>query len=61
MFGKKLLIEKVDIEESFVVTKNYQVFAVPTLIVGDKRLTVSIQEEDIIDAILFAICASVRL
>ncbi len=55
------MIEKVDIEESFAVTKNYQVLAVPTLIVGDKRLTVSIQEEDIVDAILFAICASVRL
>ncbi len=61
MFGKKLFIEKIDIEKSAQLTKDYQITAVPTIIVADKRLTVSIQEEDIIDAILYGFIASVKI
>lgn len=62
MFGKKLKIEKIDIEKSFSLTREYSITSVPTLIVGnDKRLTVNIQEEDIVDAILYGFISSIKI
>ncbi len=67
MFGKKLHIEKIDIEErgNQKVTQEYQVTALPTLIIGIKtdykRLSVNIQEEEIIDAILYGFISSVKI
>jgi len=63
LFGKKLRIEKVsiDLEENRKVTQEYRITSVPTLIVADKRLSVNIQEEEIIDAILYAFISSVKI
>ncbi|MFX1419308.1 MAG: thioredoxin family protein [Promethearchaeota archaeon] len=63
LFGKKLLIEKVsiDLEENRQITQEYRITSVPTLIVADKRLSVNIQEEEIIDAILYAFISSVKI
>ncbi|MHA1149658.1 MAG: thioredoxin family protein [Promethearchaeota archaeon] len=61
MFGKKLFIQKIDIEESHNITKEYKITAVPTLIIADKRLSLHIQEEDIVDAILYGFISSIRL
>ncbi len=61
MFGKKLNIEKIDIEENHKMTQEYSVTSLPTLIIADKRLNVDIQEEEIIDAILFGFISSVKL
>ena len=61
MFGKRLFIEKIDIEKNSKLTKEYKITSVPTIIIGDKRLSISIQEEDIIDAILQGLISSVKL
>ncbi|UCC21281.1 MAG: thioredoxin family protein [Promethearchaeota archaeon] len=63
LFGKKLIIEKVsiDLEENRQITQEYRITSVPTLIVADKRLSVNIQEEEIIDAILYAFISSVKI
>ena len=63
MFGKKLKIEKIniDIADNREIIKEYKITSVPTLIIGGKRLTLNIQEEDIIDAILYAFIDSVKI
>jgi len=63
MFGKKLRIEKIsiDLEENRHLTQEYRITSVPTLIIAEKRLSVNIAEEDIIDAVLYAFISSVKL
>ncbi|MBY8985142.1 MAG: thioredoxin family protein [Candidatus Lokiarchaeota archaeon] len=63
MFGKKLRIEKIsiDLEENRHLTQEYRITSVPTLIIADKKLSVNIAEEEIIDAILYAFITSVKL
>jgi predicted DsbA family dithiol-disulfide isomerase len=63
LFGKKLRIEKVsiDLEDNRQFTQEYRITSVPTLIIADKMLSVNIQEEEIIDAILYAFISSVKL
>ena len=63
LFGKKLRIVKIsiDLEENRQFTLEHRVTSVPTLIVADKRLSVNIQEEEIIDAILYAFISSVKI
>ena len=61
MFGKKLHIERIDIEKNHKATQEYQVTSLPTIIIADKRLCVNIQEEEIIDAILYGFISSVKL
>ncbi|MFX1392382.1 MAG: thioredoxin family protein [Promethearchaeota archaeon] len=63
MFGKKLYIEKVDIEESAnrKIIQEHRITAIPTIVVADRKLTANIQEEDIIDAILYGFISSVKI
>ena len=61
MFGKKLYIEKIDVQKNFQLTNEYKVTSIPTIIIADKRLTMNIQEEDIIDAILYGFISSVKI
>jgi protein-disulfide isomerase len=61
MFGKKLYIEKIDVEKHYQLTKEYKVTSLPTIIVNERRLCVNIQEEDIIDAILYGFISSVKI
>ncbi|MCJ7649034.1 MAG: thioredoxin family protein [Candidatus Lokiarchaeota archaeon] len=61
MFGKKLLIEKIDVVKNYMLTQQYKITSIPTLIIADKKLSINIQEEDIIDAILFGFISSVRI
>ncbi len=63
MFGKKLRIDKIsiDLEENRHLTQEYRISSVPTLIIADKRLSVNIAEEEIIDAILYAFISSVKI
>ncbi|MFX1298807.1 MAG: thioredoxin family protein [Promethearchaeota archaeon] len=63
LFGKKLKIEKIliDLEENRKFTQEYRITSVPTLVIAEKRLAINIQEEDIIDAILYAFIASVKI
>ena len=49
MIGNRKLIEK------------YRITAVPTIVIADKKLSVNIQEEEIIDAILYAFISSVKI
>ena len=63
LLGKKLRIEKIsiDLEENRQFTLEHRVTSVPTLIIADKRLSVNIEEEEIIDAILYAFISSVKI
>ena len=61
MFVKKLLIEKIDVESSAALTKQHNITAVPALVIADRKLTLNIQEEDIIDAILYGFISSIRI
>lgn len=63
LFGKKLRIEKIsiDLEENRQLAQEYRITSVPTLIIADKRLSINIQEEEIIDAILYAFISSVKI
>jgi len=61
MFGKRLRITKIDIENNSKLTQEHKITSLPTLIIGEKRLSINIQEEDVIDAVLFTICTSIRL
>jgi thiol-disulfide isomerase/thioredoxin len=61
MFGKKLNIQRIDIEKNHKMTQEYKVTALPTIIIADKRLSVNIQEEEIVDAILYGFISSVKL
>ncbi|MFW9874645.1 MAG: thioredoxin family protein [Candidatus Thorarchaeota archaeon] len=63
LFGKKLKIEKIsiDLEENRPFTQEYRITSVPTLIIADKKLSVNIMEEEIIDAILYAFISSVKI
>lgn len=61
MFGKKLFIEKIDVSKNYMLTQQYKITSIPTLIIAEKRLSINIQEEDIIDAILFGFISSVKL
>ncbi|MFX1328763.1 MAG: thioredoxin family protein [Promethearchaeota archaeon] len=63
LFGKKLRIEKIsiDLEDNRRFTQEYRISSVPTLIIAEKRLSINIQEEEIVDAILYAFISSVKL
>ena len=63
MFGKKLHIEKIDIEAitNRDIIQEHRITAIPTIIIADKKLTVNIQEEEIIDCILYGFISSVKL
>ena len=63
MFGKKLYIEKIDIEENANrnIIQKHRITTIPTIIIADRRLTANIQEEEIIDAILYGFISSVKI
>lgn len=64
LFGNKLNIKHVDISgsaENIELSKKHNVLSVPTIIVGDKRLSSSIDENDITDAILQGFLSSIHL
>ncbi|MFX1376126.1 MAG: thioredoxin family protein [Promethearchaeota archaeon] len=63
LFGKKLRIEKIsiDLEENRQFVQEFRITSVPTLIIADKKLSVNIMEEEIIDAILYAFITSVKI
>ena len=63
MFGKKLNIQKIDIEEGVnrELIQKYRITALPTIVIADKRLSVNIQQEEIVDAILYGFISSVKI
>ncbi|MBN1214635.1 MAG: thioredoxin family protein [Candidatus Lokiarchaeota archaeon] len=63
MFGKRLQIDKINInmQENRELINKYNITSVPTLIIGERKLMLNIEEEDIIDSILYAFIASVKI
>jgi thiol-disulfide isomerase/thioredoxin len=61
MFGKKLFIQKIDVEKNYILTKEFKIVSLPTIVIADRRLSLNIQEEDIIDAILYGFISSVKI
>ncbi|MHA1733701.1 MAG: thioredoxin family protein [Promethearchaeota archaeon] len=60
MFGRKLRITKIDTPSNPEKAREYLVYALPTLVIGGKKLSVSIEKAEIIDAILTAYLSSVK-
>jgi len=63
MFGKKLYIEKIDIKESInrKIIEEHRITSIPTVIIADKKITGNIQEEEIVDAVLYGFISSVKI
>ena len=61
MFGKKLYIQKIDIEQNRRLTLEHRITSVPTLIIAEKKISINITDGDIIYAIIFAFISSVKI
>lgn len=59
LFGNQLRIRKIDISEEMELAKKNNILSVPSIIVGNKRLTHIMDEQDIVDAILQGFLSSV--
>ena len=59
LFGNKLRIKKVDIAQEFMLTQKFKILSVPTIIIGDQRLSVIIDKNELTDAILQGFLSSV--
>lgn len=60
-FGNKIHIEEINISEHPEKAHEYKVFSIPTLIIGDRRMSASIEKEDVVDAVLQAFLSSVMM
>ncbi len=60
-FGNKINVEEINILERPDKADEFQVFSIPTLIIGDRRMSVSIEKDEIVDAVLQAFLSSVRM
>jgi hypothetical protein len=61
LFGNQLQIQKIDISENIEEAKKNNIMSVPSIVVGSKRLTHIMDEQDIVDAILQGFLSSVSL
>ena len=63
LFGNQLIIRKIDIsqEEGMELASKNKILSVPSIIVGNKKLTHILDEQDIVDAILQGLLSSVSL
>ena len=61
LFGNQLKIQKIDISntDEMKLAKKNNILSVPSIIVGNKRLTHIMDEQDIVDAILQGFLSSV--
>jgi len=49
------------VEKNYSLTKQYNIVSLPTIIIADRRLSLNIQQEDIIDAILYGFISSIKI
>ncbi|MHA1719068.1 MAG: thioredoxin family protein [Promethearchaeota archaeon] len=59
LFGKKLRIKKVDIAQELELARKFKILSVPTIIIGNQRLSVIIDKNELTDAILQGFLSSV--
>jgi thiol-disulfide isomerase/thioredoxin len=59
LFGNKLRIRKINIMKESNIAQKFKVISVPTIIIGDIRLSVVIEKRDLTDAILQGFLSSV--
>lgn len=60
-FGNKITIEEINIIERPDKAHEYKVFSIPTLIIGDRRMSMSIEKDEVVDALLQAFLSSVKM
>ncbi len=60
-FGNKITIEEINILERPEKAQEFKVYSIPTLIIGDRRMSVSIEKEEVVDAVLQAFLSSVAM
>lgn len=61
MFGNRLKVVVVDVSADPASAQRHRVFSVPTLVIGNRKMSVAIEKQDVIDAILHAFIKSVEL
>ena len=59
LFGNKLRIKKINIASDIEIARKFNVISVPTLIIGNTRLSVIIDKNEMTDAILQGFLSSV--
>ena len=59
LFGNKLRIKKVDIAKELDIARKFKILSVPTIIIGNQRLSVIIDKNELTDAILQGFLSSV--
>ena len=59
LFGNKLRIKKVDIAKELEIARKFNILSVPTIIIGNQRLSVIIDKNELTDAILQGFLSSV--
>jgi hypothetical protein len=60
-FGNKITIDEINILEHPEKASEYKVYSIPTLIIGTRYLSVSIEKDEIVDAVLQAFLSSVTM
>ncbi len=60
-FGNKITVEEINIMEHPEKAKENKIFSIPTLIIGERRLSVSIEKDEVVDAVLQAFLSSVQM
>ncbi len=60
-FGNKITIEEINILEHPEKAKASNVYSIPTLIIGGRRLSASIEKDEVVDAVLQAFLSLVTM
>ncbi len=61
LFGAKLEVEKINIENEMKRAQQHGVQKVPTIIVGEHRISTIVDREQLVDVILQGIMSSIKL
>ena len=61
LFGNMLKIEKIDIGLDLAKAQEHNIFSVPTVVIGDNKLTRIQEKDELIDAILQGFLSSVSI
>ena len=61
LFGNRLRIKKINVVEDITIAQKYNVISCPTIIIGNTRLNVIFDKNELTDAILQGFISSVSL
>jgi thiol-disulfide isomerase/thioredoxin len=59
LFGNRLNVRKIDIQQEMELAKKYNILSVPTILIGNVRLSIIIDKNELTDAILQGFLSSI--